>query len=246
MYVKSLLPALLAAFAFNASGQLVRPGTSPNQAANGSSPVTAPLMQAPASTPLQAQTPPAGPALKPPDLPAAKPAEAMSGQVPASDDAKESIRSAASRARALSAVPAQPPAGSEPVVGAIKVTTASAPGKRSSLTEGDKEPAEPRLVSIVGQYGRERAEISFEGVIYTVSLANPRLGGTGWRLVEINAASSLARIVKGDDKREAGEAEQGRRKGAKAPITPRGLTIGFSRKEADLADPRSPNLAVVR
>lgn len=244
MYVKSLLPALLAAFAFNASGQLVRPGTNP--AANGNSPAQAPMMQAPASTPLQALTPPGGPTLKPSDMPAAKPTEAMPSQIPASDEAKDSIRSAASRARALAVAPAQAPTGSEPVVGAIKVTAASSPGKRSSLTEGDKEPAEPRLVSIVGQYGRERAEISFEGVVYTVSLANPRLGGTGWRLVEINAASSLARIVKGDDKRESGEAEQGRRKGAKGLITPRGMTIGFSRKEADLADPRSPNLAVVR
>lgn len=241
MYVKSSIVSLvLALSAAGASAQLVRPGTRTNDTP------TPPAPQAATAAPAAAAPAPAAAPVAAPVTAASAPLApvvAAPAQTPAlgSPAAQESIRAAALRARQEEEAAKSAAAAGVP---AIKVTRdGHAPVSASGLSEPRaKEPAEPRLVSIVGAVGRERVEISYDGVIYTVSRTSPRLGGTGWNLVDVDSAGSSVRIERSEDKASAPK------KTAKRDVvaTPKGLTVGFSRKEADLSNTANPSMSVVR
>lgn len=59
-----------------------------------------------------------------------------------------------------------------------------------------------------------------DGVIYTVSLQNPNVGNTGWRLVSVDPEDASVRIAK--------IGESGTKSKASSPSA---YTIGFSRKD---------------
>ena len=226
MSAKTILGLSFAlAVGMNAQAQLVR-SQQPAKAVETpvETPATAPQAAAPAAVPAPSEAP------APLRLPgsARKPEPAL---VPASVDARESIGDQASKARFEAAKPA------EQQVPAIAIRADAGPGAGSSLVK--TEQSEPRLLSIVGQYGRERADVAFDGFVYTVSKSNPRLGASGWRLTDIDATNSTVHLERGGSEEDD---KLGGKKGASKRPSKNNLVLGFSRKDSDaVTDARTTN-----
>lgn len=226
MSAKTILALSFAlAVGMNAQAQLVRP-QQPAKAAETpvETPATAPQAAAPAVAPVPTETP--APLRMPGSTRKAEPA-----LVPASVDARESIGEQASKARVEASKPA------DQQVPAIAIRADSGPGAGASLVKTEQN--EPRLLSIVGQYGRERADVAYDGFVYTVSKSNPRLGASGWRLIDIDATNSTVQLERGGSEEE--DKLLGKKGAAKRP-SKNNLVLGFSRKDSDaVTDSRTTN-----